>query len=192
MISPRVALVAVLVISALGAFFSDIPKLRESPELITLVGPQPDSRPSPLAGPALFGPGVIVTLKDSPRQPGPSEDAYFFIIHDADLTTLVTELSACGAEAIAVNDHRVVFPGSSLRCVGPCITLDGHQLRQPYVVKAIGSPRELEAALRCPNGFFDSMAMLTRFCGSVEVVQSSDVSVPELRSAGYRYATPIP
>lgn len=194
--SPRVAVLAVMVISALGAYFAERSK-RPQPaielSLCPLVrGPEPTPHPLPLAGPALRGPGIIVTLKDSTRKPGPDEDPYFFIVHDADLTTLVQELSASGAEAVAVNDYRVVFPGSSLRCVGPSIVLDGHRLRQPFVAKAIGPPRELEGALRCPNGFFDSMAMLIRFRGSVQVAQSSDVIVPELRSAGYRYATPIP
>lgn len=136
--------------------------------------------------------GVSITLRDSPRQPRPDEDAYFFIVHDADLNCLLQELSACGAEGLSINDHRVVFPGTSIRCVGPFTALDGRELRQPYVVNAIGSPRELEAALRTPNGFFDSMAMLFRAGGSVRVVQAPSVTVPEFRSAGYRFATPLP
>lgn len=189
--SPRVALVAVLVVSALGAFFLERPKPPPPIELVTLVGPLPTSRPVPLAGPALRGPGVIITLRDSSRKPAPDEDPYFFIVHDSDLTCLLQELSACGAEGLSINDHRVVFPGTSIRSVGPCITLDDEPLVQPYVVKAIG-PTRLAGDLRSPNCWFDSMAQFQRSLGMVKAEEVKELTVPAFKSAGYRFATPIP
>ena len=54
------------------------------------------------------GPGIIVELADSPKRPAPKDDPFYFIVHDVDLATLVNELWASGAEAIAINDQRIV------------------------------------------------------------------------------------
>jgi uncharacterized protein YlxW (UPF0749 family) len=152
----------------------------------------PTPRPLPMAGPALHGPGLIVTLTDSKRRPSPSEDAYFFTVHDSDLNCLIVELSCAGAEGFSLNGRRLQFPGSGIRNIGRSILADGETLDGPYVLKAIGSPAELAGSIRMPNGFFDSMAMLTRSGGSVTLVSTNDLTVPALRSSGYRYARPVP
>jgi uncharacterized protein YlxW (UPF0749 family) len=192
--SPCVALVAVLVTSALGAFWAERPQPAKEPiELgyIPLIHESPAAHPLPLAGPALHGPGLVITLRDSKRKPGPDEDAYFFLVHDADLSCLLQELSGYGAEGLSLNDRRVVFPGTELRSVGPNIVLNGESLVQPYVVKAIG-PKALRAGLSGPNCWADSMAMFQRSEGMIQIEEVKDLTVPPLSSSGYRYATPIP
>lgn len=192
--SPRVALVAVLVTSALGAFWAERPRPPRKPiELGCLPSMREAATPHPLplAGPALHGPGLVITLRDSKRKPGPDEDAYFFLVHDADLSCLLQELSCYGAEGLSLNERRVVFPGTDLRCVGPHIALDGEELKQPYVVKAIG-PKALRAGLSGPNCWGDSMALFQRSGGIFRIEEVKDLTVPPLRSSGYRYATPIP
>ncbi len=91
---------------------------------------------------AMKGPGVIVRMADSPRSPGPDEDPYFYIVHDVDMQALVNELWAAGAEAVSVNDQRMVTR-SSIRCVGPTILVNANRLASPYVIKAIGPAADL-------------------------------------------------
>lgn len=136
------------------------------------------------------GPGVTVTLSDSGGTPGPSEDPYFYIVHDVDIQALVNELWAAGAEAVSVNDQRVVTR-TSIRCVGPTVLVNGVRMAAPYTVKAIGPPADLEAALRMPGGFLDSMAPLIKNGGGVKVVRSQEIAVdPFDGSLIFRYAVP--
>jgi uncharacterized protein YlxW (UPF0749 family) len=96
------------------------------------------------------GPGVVVTLKDSPKATnsiGGGDD----IIHDIDVLKVVNELWAAGAEAISVNKHRVVG-SSSFRCVGPVIHVDNVPISSPVRIQAIGDPDTLSGALSLPLG----------------------------------------
>ncbi len=141
---------------------------------------------------AMKGPGLVITLSDSNRRPGPDEDAYFFIIHDQDLQTLTNELFAAGAEAVSVNDQRMITR-SSIRCVGPSVLVNTVQLASPFVVKAIGPSKEIEGGLRMPNGFLDSMALLIRSGGEIKITSSEEVITPAFRgSMSFRLAQPVP
>lgn len=132
------------------------------------------------------GPGVLVELSDSPRTPANTEDPYFFIIHDVDLQALVNELWASGAEAVSINEQRIVAR-TSIRCVGPTILVNGVRLTAPYLVKGIG-PGDLETALRMPGGFLDSMAPLVSRGGQVKVTRSSELAIaPYEGSLAFRY-----
>lgn len=141
-----------------------------------------------LAG--MTGPGVVVRMADSPRKPSGEDDPYFFIVHDVDIQALVNELWAAGAEAITVNDQRIVTR-SSIRCVGPTILVNANRLASPYVIKAIGPAADMEGGLRMPGGYLDSMSPLINNGGEVVVSRMQEVSVvPYQGSLGYRYAKP--
>ena len=101
------------------------------------------------------GPGITVTLRDSmkPVQNIAPTDS---IVHDTDVLKVVNELWAAGAEAIAVNNHRVSI-GTSFRCVGPVILVDGTRIASPIVVRAIGDPETLLGAMNLPGGALDEM-----------------------------------
>lgn len=140
---------------------------------------------------AMKGPGVVVRMNDSPRRPAPGEDPYFYIVHDVDIQALVNELWAAGAEAIVVNDQRIVTR-SSIRCVGPTILVNANRLASPYVVKAIGPAADLDGGLRMPGGFLDSMSMLTKSGGEVKASRMQEVTVDAYQgSLIYRYAAPM-
>ncbi|MFP4499332.1 MAG: DUF881 domain-containing protein, partial [Vulcanimicrobiota bacterium] len=89
------------------------------------------------------GPGIVIKLNDSNRKPRDSDDPNYYIVHDIDLMALVNELWASGAEAISINEQRVVMT-SAIRCVGPSITVNTTRLTPPYIIKAIGPSTNLE------------------------------------------------
>lgn len=139
----------------------------------------------------LKGPGVVVRLSDSPRQPGPDEVPYDFIVHDIDLSVLVNELWASGAEAVEVNGQRIVAR-SSIRCVGPTVLVNTNRVASPFIVKAIGDVDHLEGGLKMPGGFVDSMNRLTSNGGEVVISRMREVQVgPYQGSLIYRYAVPF-
>lgn len=136
------------------------------------------------------GPGVTVQLADSGASPATDEDPYFYIVHDVDIQALVNELWAAGAEAVSVNDQRIVTR-TSIRCVGPTVLVNGVRMAAPYTIKAIGPPADLEAALRMPGGFLDSMAPLIKNGGQVKVNRQEELAIePFDGSLIFRYGRP--
>lgn len=89
---------------------------------------------------ALEGPGLTVSLADSGRDPGPGSDAGAYRIHDTDLQLVVNALFAAGAEAVSVNDSRLVAT-TPIRAAGETIVVNFRPLDPPYKVSAIGADR---------------------------------------------------
>ncbi len=136
----------------------------------------------------LKGPGVVIRLSDSPRQPGPDNVAYDYIVHDVDLSILVNELWASGAEAVSINEQRLVTR-SSIRCVGPTVLVNTNRVASPFIVKAIGDVDSLEGGLKMPGGFLDSMSNLTNNGGEVVISRMREVTVPAYQgSLIFRFA----
>lgn len=92
------------------------------------------------------GEGITITVSDSINA---SSDVYSstFVVHDTTLMQLVNDLKLAGAEAISVNDERIVAMTEFL-CVGPAVKINGTKIFAPFVIKAIGNPSNLEAAVR--------------------------------------------
>jgi len=100
------------------------------------------------------GPGVVVTLNDSKKAPKivmPSGMTPPNIIHDTDINQVVNELKAAGAEAIAVNDQRLVAT-SSVRVAGPTVLINFIPVVPPFAIEAIGNPKTLAGAMNIPGG----------------------------------------
>jgi uncharacterized protein YlxW (UPF0749 family) len=95
----------------------------------------------------VVGEGIIVTLTDN------SEKA----IEPSDLRTLVNELKLAGAEAISINDKRVLNMTEIVEVNGGTILVNTERIASPYVVKAIGDKTYLSSALSLKNsGFIDT------------------------------------
>ena len=99
------------------------------------------------------GEGVVVTLKDSTDVNMSAEAG---LVHDTDLTAIVTELKAAGAEAISINGQRIIAT-TAIRCVGPTIQINSVKVASPFYIKAIGNSKYLESALNIRNGVVDSL-----------------------------------
>jgi uncharacterized protein YlxW (UPF0749 family) len=95
---------------------------------------------------ALRGPGVVVELADSPDAPRTGGDVTDLRIQDVDLQLVVNALWASGAEAVAVNGHRVAG-GTAIRQAGQAILVNFRAVSSPYRVTAIGDPEYLRRRL---------------------------------------------
>jgi uncharacterized protein YlxW (UPF0749 family) len=133
------------------------------------------------------GPGVVVEMRDSPRQVGPGENANNFIVHDTDILTMINELQASGAEAISINEQRITG-STEIRCVGPVITINGVRTTVPVIIKAIGNADDLEAIITMKDGLRDSLA---QWGVQVTVRKEAQLTVPAFKgSLTLRYAVP--
>lgn len=115
------------------------------------------------------GEGVVVTLRN-----GQYEN-----ISAWDLIYLVNELRYAGAEAISINDIRVVN-STEIVDLGEYtyISVGGVRLQAPYVVKAIGNQTYLSSVLNMKDsGYVDIYNTATD--KKVDVEQSSKVQIPK-------------
>lgn len=95
---------------------------------------------APAAGQqAVQGPGLTIVVDDAP-----DSDRSGSRVTDLDLRQLVNGLWQAGAEAIAINGHRL-SARTAIRGAGSAITVDYRSLVAPYRVEVIGDPRTLEA-----------------------------------------------
>jgi len=92
------------------------------------------------------GPGIVVTVDDAPDATAGSGEVLAL-----DLAQLTNGLWEAGAEAIAINDHRLTVR-TAIRAAGSAITVDYVSLNRPYRVEAIGSPSSLAAQFAASEG----------------------------------------
>ncbi|MCD7975244.1 MAG: DUF881 domain-containing protein [Phascolarctobacterium sp.] len=71
----------------------------------------------------LAGEGIEIVLDDSKIVSKPRDNSNLYIIHDEDLLRVLNELRAAGAEAISVNDQRILAM-SEARCAGPTVLIN--------------------------------------------------------------------
>src|SRR6478609_2127698 len=90
---------------------------------------------------AVRGPALRVTLDDAKLAGGEvpaGADPDDYVIHQQDVQSVVNALWQGGAEAMMLQDQRVVST-SAVRCVGNTLILQGRVYSPPYVITAIGS-----------------------------------------------------
>lgn len=92
------------------------------------------------------GPGVVVTLQDSPLRRSPTGDPNDLVIHQQDIQAVVNGLWAGGAEAMSINGERLTSD-TAVRCVGNTLLLHGSLYAPPYRISAVGDPAVLTASL---------------------------------------------
>lgn len=97
------------------------------------------------------GKGVIIELDDnhsvSANSIGLLTDPNSMIVHDSDILYVVNELKNAGAEAISVNDQRIVA-NTVIACDGSVIKINGVKVGAPFTIKAIGMPETLKNVYR--------------------------------------------
>ncbi|GMA41686.1 DUF881 domain-containing protein [Mobilicoccus caccae] len=98
---------------------------------------------------AVAGPAVRVSLDDAgltadSLPEGVSVDDV--VVHQQDVQAVVNALWVAGAEAMTIQDQRVIST-SAVRCVGNTLILGGRVYSPPFVITAIGDTRALQAGL---------------------------------------------
>lgn len=84
------------------------------------------------------GPGLEVTLSNSNRKTQDPAEEFALAVHDVDVQLVVNALWRAGAEAVAVNEQRLVAT-SPIRGAGETITVNFRPLVPPYRIVAIGA-----------------------------------------------------
>nr|WP_199834555.1 DUF881 domain-containing protein [Streptomyces sp. NRRL F-5755] len=117
---------------------------------------------------AAQGPGINLTINDPTHS-----------VEADKLLDTIQELRAAGAEAIQINDVRIVA-GSYVSDVRGGVEVDGKRVAQPYRFKVIGKPEDLEPALNIPGGVVQT---LEKEQATVSVSRDEKIIVDALREA---------
>jgi len=113
------------------------------------------------------GEGIIITLYDGNNSGS--------LVHDSDVLTVVNELRVAGAEAISVNEQRIITT-SAIRCVGSVIQVNYQKVAAPFEIKAIGNAQYLESAMKIKNGIVDTLKELGI---GVAISRQTEVKIPK-------------
>lgn len=125
------------------------------------------------------GPGIEVLLDDSTQTKKFADNPNLYIIHDEDILRVLNELRAAGAEAISLNDQRIVAT-SEIRCAGPTVSVNNVRSAPPYVIKALGDPKTLTSALRLRGGVVETF----EFWGiEVKITKQDEMVIPALKGS---------
>lgn len=99
------------------------------------------------------GEGIVITLRDKQ-----TED--FAQISADDLLQIVNDLKEAGAEAISINDERIINMSDIVFVSNSVIKVNQHRILAPYIIKAIGNQTYLEGALLGNGGYVDKLNKL--------------------------------
>ncbi|MGV1007653.1 MAG: DUF881 domain-containing protein [Dermatophilaceae bacterium] len=98
---------------------------------------------------AVQGPVVSVSLDDAHRSASSLPQGVTvddIVVHQQDVQAVVNALWRGGAEAMMIQDQRMIST-SAVRCVGNTLILQGRVYSPPFVVSAMGNQTALQAAL---------------------------------------------
>lgn len=134
---------------------------------------------------AMRGPGVLVLLQDAKTQPPGSTPV---TVTYQDLVSVINELWAAGAEAVAVNGQRVTAT-TGFGQVGGTAVVNLQRLSGPFTITAIGDPATLEGALNIRGGLVDGLRALGL---SITINRQADLTVPAYRGVlKFEHARPV-
>jgi uncharacterized protein YlxW (UPF0749 family) len=121
------------------------------------------------------GPGIRLTLVGTD-------------IEASTVLDVIQELRDAGAEAIQVDDVRVVATTAFVDRPGGGVAVDGTAVDSPFTVLAIGDPQTLSAAMSFPGGVVQTVEKAK---GSARVEERDEVRIDALRAPEQpQYARP--
>lgn len=106
------------------------------------------------------------------------------------LVDVIQELRDAGAEAIAVNDVRLVA-SSAFTTRNERLLVDGYPLDQPYRIAALGSSETLSKGLTIPGGAIDTLHALPQIEATID--PRAQLTVPaRSEPVPFVFAEPVP
>jgi len=119
------------------------------------------------------GEGIVLSIDNPPKDVNFNYDvniAYEFEL----ILNVINELNAAGAEAISVNDQRIIST-TEIRTAGNAININSIPQSPPYVIKSIGNKDTLDGAV---NQIFGIVSILRDRRYQVSVRKLDEVVIP--------------
>ncbi len=133
------------------------------------------------------GTGVKIVLNDSNISTinNPFINTSDLLVHDGDLLNVVNELFNAGAEAVSINEQRIVIT-TAIECDGNVVKVNGVKIGAPFEITAIGYPEQL-AGLERPGGTLEALESRGLI---VSLTKQNSVKIPKYAGTlKFTYAT---
>ncbi|MDF7663152.1 DUF881 domain-containing protein [Bifidobacterium sp. ESL0763] len=169
-------------VKSLGTQINDLNKITDSNA--SKKGNASEDAGSGTVLPALQGPGISVTLNDSPlwdhmvNSSGSASNINDYVIHQQDIEAVVNALWHGGAEAMMIQDQRVLY-NSAIICKGNVLMLQGKQYSPPYTVSAIGPSEQMRDALNNSKAIQTYQEYVSAFGLGWKVEDKDNLRFPE-------------
>ena len=125
------------------------------------------------------GEGIIITLNEY------SSDEDVEPIGAEDLLVIVDYLRSAGAEAISINEERIINMTDIVYVNNSIIYVNQQRILAPYVIKAIGDETRLESVLLGTGGYVDE---LKKIGFDISITKENKIKIPKYNSdIGYKY-----
>ena len=133
----------------------------------------------------VVGEGIEITLEDTDKNQ----------ITDSELMELLYELRYAGAEAICINDERIIDTTDISNIDFTFFYVNTgrigrlNRISSPYIVKAIGNKTHLESEITRKSGFIETMRSYDK---NVSYEVKNDVRIPKYNGTlDFKYVTKI-
>lgn len=114
----------------------------------------------------VHGEGIVITLKSGKDIAAITAD---------DLLIIVNALKFAGAEAISINDERIVNTTDIVNILdGSFVKVNGQRVLEPYVIKVIGNQSHMESAVTGNGAKADELQTLGH---TVTIEKDNDITI---------------
>ena len=120
------------------------------------------------------GEGLVISLSDGEMQIKDEESKS--LAHAADLRDIVNLLWYAGAEAISINDERLIY-NTSIDCIVSTIMINSNNYAPPFTVKAIGNQKDLSNVINSSRKLVDIKKRADKKQISFSIQNQSDIKI---------------
>lgn len=114
----------------------------------------------------VHGEGIVITLKSGEDTSAITAD---------DLLIIVNALKFAGAEAISINDERIINTTDIVDILdGSFVKINGQRILEPYVIKVIGNQSHMESAITGNGGKAEELQTLGH---TVTIEKDDDITI---------------
>lgn len=132
----------------------------------------------------VYGPGIEIFIDNPSKEANSTFETNLVYDYDV-IVNLVNELNAAGAEAISINDQRILSH-TEIRAAGENININQVPQTTPFLIKVIGNSDTLEGAL---TGRFGIVSIIREKNYQIDIKKMEKVTVPRYKGIlDYRYS----
>lgn len=132
----------------------------------------------------VYGQGIEIFIDNPSKE---SSDGFETnLVYDYEvIVNLVNELNAAGAEAISINDQRILSQ-TEIRAAGENININKVPQTSPFILRVIGDPNTLEGAL---TGRFGIVSVIREKNYQLDIKKMEKVTIPRYKGLiEFRYS----
>ena len=129
---------------------------------------------------SIKGPGLVIKIEDGNinKLLDTEIQIYRKMLHENDMALVLNDIRNAGAQAVAINNHRIL-PNTSVSCHWAFIGFeDETRAFAPFYVYVIGNPQEMKAALLAENGVIQGLLLREI---KVEIEEKDEIILPSTR-----------